>query len=360
MPPDVISILLIPTRKTLVPGPCFLCQSSTIAPMVRFAATGVRLDQALAFEANTSRAKAQEWIEAGLVWVGGKVVTRASYKLKGETVEAHPPPPVPVSVAAEDIPLRVLYEDEDLIVINKQAGMITHPAPGVYSGTLVNAILGRFGLDASLGEREDADDTVRMKAQRLELVRPGIVHRLDKDTSGAIVVARHEAAHRRLSQAFAGRSVFKRYIALTAGVPQGGTLSAPIGRHPVDRTRMHVGGVAARHAQTDFEVLGSVERHALVSTILHTGRTHQIRVHLKHLHTPILGDEVYGKPSDLIARQALHAYELRLQHPRTGKYLHFLAPIPTDMVRAWRLLGGVWPEDLITDAAGVNPAEPSW
>lgn len=325
--------------------------------MVRFSATGVRLDQALAFEANTSRARAQEWIEAGLVWVGGKVVTKASYKLKGETVEAHPPPPVPVSVAAEDIPLRVLFEDEDLIVIHKPAGMITHPAPGVYSGTLVNAILGRFGLDVSLGESERADE-LRLSAPRPELVRPGIVHRLDKDTSGVIVVARHEAAHRRLSEAFAGRSVYKRYLALTVGIPQDGTLSAPIGRHPVDRTRMHVGGVAARHAQTDFEVLASVEQHALVSAILHTGRTHQIRVHLKHLHAPILGDDVYGKPSNLIARQALHAYELRLQHPRTGKYLHFVAPVPADMVRAWRLLGGVWPEDLKTETAEASSAGP--
>lgn len=320
-----------------------------MAHVVRFSASGVRLDQALAFEANTSRAKAQEWIAAGLVRVGGKVISKPSYKLRGETVEVEPPPPAAATVAAEDIPLEVLYEDPDLIVINKPAGMITHPAPGVYSGTLVNAILGRFGLDVSLGESEEADE-LRLSAPRPELVRPGIVHRLDKDTSGVIVVARHEAAHRRLSEAFAGRSVYKRYLALTVGIPLEGMLSAPIGRHPVDRTRMHVGGVAARHAQTDFEVLASVAQHALVSAILHTGRTHQIRVHLKHLHAPILGDDVYGKPSDLIARQALHAYELRLQHPRTGKYLHFVAPVPADMVRAWRLLGGVWPEDVQTEA----------
>lgn len=301
--------------------------------MVRFSAQGVRLDQALAFEANTSRAKAQEWIEQGIVLVDGKPMTKASYKLKGETVEVLPPPERPASVAAEDIPLEVLYEDSDLIVINKPAGMITHPAPGVFSGTLVNAILGRFGLDAS-------------EAEKPELVRPGIVHRLDKDTSGVIVVARHEAAHRRLSESFAGRSVYKRYLALTLGVPKEGIVSASIGRHPVDRTRMHVGGVASRHAQTDFEVLQTVEHHALVSAILHTGRTHQIRVHLKHLHAPILGDTVYGKPSELIARQALHAYELRLPHPRTGKYIEFIAPVPADMVGAWRALGGTWPQEI--------------
>jgi len=317
--------------------------------MVRFSASGVRLDQALAFEANTSRAKAQEWIEAGRVWVGGKVVTKASYKLKGEVVEAHPPPPKPAWVGAEDIPLQVLYEDEDLIAINKPAGMMTHPAPGVYSGTLVNAILGRFGLNLSLGVGQDTDDPLLSSMTKPELVRPGIVHRLDKDTSGVIVVARHEAAHRRLSEAFAGRNVFKRYIALTVGIPPEGILSAPVGRHPVDRTRMHVGGVAARYAQTDFEVLAALSKHALVAAILHTGRTHQIRVHLKHLHAPILGDEVYGKPSNLIARQALHAYELRLQHPRSGKYLHFVAPIPADLQQAWVRLGGVWPEELKTE-----------
>ena len=304
--------------------------------VVRFSAQGVRLDQALAFEANTSRAKAQAWIEQGLVLVDGKPQTKASYKLKGETVEVEPPPERPASVSAENIPLEVLYEDADLIAINKPAGMITHPAPGVFSGTLVNAILGRFGLDVS-------------EAEKPELVRPGIVHRLDKDTSGVIVVARHEAAHRRLAEAFAGRSVYKRYLALTEGIPKEGRVAAPIGRHPVDRTRMHVGGVAARYAETDFEVLGAAGRSALVSAVLHTGRTHQIRVHLKHLHAPILGDEVYGKPSPLIARQALHAYELRIQHPRTGKYLHFVAPVPEDIVRAWKSLSGTWPEDLQKD-----------
>ncbi|RDI96176.1 RluA family pseudouridine synthase [Meiothermus sp. QL-1] len=298
--------------------------------MVRFFASGVRLDQALAHEAQISRAKAQEWIAAGRVRVNGQVVTRAAFKLKGELVEADPPPPTPLLVAPEDFPLEVFYEDEDLLVLNKPAGMITHPAPGIYSGTLVNALLARWGLSAE-------------SAERPEFVRPGIVHRLDKETSGVMVVARHEAAHRRLAEAFAGRKVYKRYLALTVGVPREGLLSAPIGRHPVDRTRMHVGGIAARPAQSEFEVLAVAKGHALVSAILHTGRTHQIRVHLKHLQAPILGDALYGKPSPLIPRQALHAYELRFQHPRTGKYLHFTAPVPPDMLQAWAALGGSWP-----------------
>ncbi|RIH85984.1 RluA family pseudouridine synthase [Calidithermus roseus] len=295
--------------------------------MLRFSAEGVRLDQAVAQEAQTSRAKAQEWIAAGLVRVGGKPITKAGYKLKGETVELEPPPPEPTTIEPEEVELEVLYEDADLVVVNKPAGMITHPAPGVVSGTLVNAILGRYGLRAAEGEKP-------------ELVRPGIVHRLDKDTSGVIVVARHEAAHRRLAEAFRGRSVFKRYVAITVGVPKEGVLIAPIGRHPVDRTRMSVGGIAARYAETDFAVLQTAGVFALVDARPHTGRTHQIRVHLKHLHAPILGDEVYGKPSPHIARHALHAYELRLPHPRTGKLLEFQAPIPGDMAQAWEALGG--------------------
>ncbi|MER3479349.1 MAG: RluA family pseudouridine synthase [Meiothermus sp.] len=314
--------------------------------MLRFTAQGVRLDQALAHEARTSRAKAQEWIEMGLVLVGGKPVTKASYRLKGEWVEVEPPPERPPTVGPEAVPLEILYEDADMVVVNKPAGMITHPAPGVTSGTLVNALLGRYAELRGVLEAQIGGDA----APKPESLRPGIVHRLDKDTSGVILVARHEAAHRRLSEAFRGRSVYKRYLALSVGHPKEGTLAAPIGRHPVDRTRMHVGGVAARYAETDFEILATAGEYALVSAILHTGRTHQIRVHLKALHAPILGDEVYGKPSTLIARQALHAYELRIQHPRSGKYLEFVAPVPADMARAWEALGGAWPPGLRTQA----------
>ena len=309
--------------------------------MIKFSTSGVRLDQALAFEAGTSRAKVQEWIQEGLVRLDGVPMTKASYKLKGETVEVEPPPPRAATVIAEDLPLEVLYEDADMIVLNKAPGMITHPAPGVYTGTIVNAILGRYGLDIS---GEDATELVNEKP---ELIRPGIVHRLDKDTSGVIVVARHEVALRRLSEAFAGREVFKRYLAVSVGIPQEGILSAAIGRHPVDRTRMHINGDGARFAQSEFDVIDKTDTHALVSVVLHTGRTHQIRVHLKHLHTPILGDETYGRSSDLIPRQALHAYELRIKHPRTGRYIEFVAPVPRDMVQAWESFGKVWPEEIV-------------
>lgn len=307
--------------------------------MLRFSAQSIRLDQAVAQHAQTSRARAQEWIEAGVVRVDGVVVTKAAFKLKGETIELTPPPQRPSTVEAEDIHLEVLYEDDDLAVVCKPAGMITHPAPGVTQGTLVNALLGRYGGVTAEGERP-------------EDLRPGIVHRLDKDTSGVMVVARHDAAHRRLSDAFAGRQVFKRYIAIAVGQPRQGIISAPLGRHPVDRVRMHVNGVAARHAETDFEWLAQQEGHTLVSAVLHTGRTHQIRVHLKHLQAPVLADSLYGKASPLLERQALHAYELRFAHPRTGKIMGFCAPVPADMVQAWQKLGGTWPQEI-----RCNPAE---
>ncbi len=300
---------------------------------MRFSAEGVRLDQAVAEEAKTSRSRAQAWIEQGAVRVDGKVITKASFKLKGETVELEPPPESPSTVAPEAIPLEVLFEDQDLLVVNKPPGMITHPARGVTTGTLVNAVLGRYGLEAHTEALP-------------ELVRPGIVHRLDKDTSGVMVVARHEAAHRRLAGAFKDRRVFKRYLAITEGFPAEGVLSAPIGRHPVDKTKMHVQGVAGRYAETELGILAKSPNYALIDARPHTGRTHQIRVHLKHLRAPIVGDKVYGKPSPAIGRQALHAYELRFPHPRTGKLLEFCAPVPSDMVKAWEAVGGHWPEGI--------------
>ena len=293
-----------------------------------FHADDERLDQALARVFGVSRAKAQAWISGGHVRVEGEVVTKSSRRLRGERVEVNPPPEASATVEPEDLAIGVLYEDEDIVVVNKPPGMVTHPAPGVTSGTLVNAVLGRWV--------ERGDDPLR----------PGIVHRLDKETSGVIVVARHEAALRRLSDAFRQRFVFKRYLALTEGVPMSTTVIAPIGRHPVHRHKMHVGGIKARYAETDFEVLAEAGGRALVEARPHTGRTHQIRVHLKHLHTPILADPLYGKPSPLIDRLALHAYELRVPHPRSGKIMSFTAPLPADMAAAWEKAGGDWPVDV--------------
>jgi len=287
-----------------------------------------RLDQALARVMGVSRAKAQAWISGGHVRVAGEVVTKSARRLRGELVEVDPPPEPASEVEPEDLQIEVLYEDEDIVVVNKPAGMVTHPAPGVSSGTLVNAVLGRW---VEMG----SDDQ-----------RPGIVHRLDKETSGVIVVARHEAALRRLADAFRQRFVFKRYLALTEGVPLDTTVIAPIGRHPVHRHKMHVGGIKARYAETDIAVLAEAEGRALVEARPHTGRTHQIRVHLKHLHTPIWADPLYGKPSPYIDRLALHAYELRVPHPRSGKIMSFTAPVPADIEAAWEAASGRWPEGL--------------
>ena len=293
-----------------------------------FYAEEERLDQALARVLGVSRSKAQAWISDGHVRVEGEVVVKPSRRLHGERVEVDPPAEPVATVEPEDLEIEVIYEDEDIVVINKPAGMVTHPAPGVTSGTLVNAILGRW--------IERGQDPLR----------PGIVHRLDKETSGVIVVARHESALRRLADAFRQRFVFKRYVALTEGVPLDTTVVAPIGRHPVQRHKMHIGGIKARYAETDFAVLTEADGRALVEARPHTGRTHQIRVHLKHLHAPIWADPLYGKASPFINRLALHAYELRIPHPRDGKILSFVAPIPSDMERAWTAAGGHWPKEI--------------
>jgi 23S rRNA pseudouridine1911/1915/1917 synthase len=292
-----------------------------------------RLDQAVASAAGISRAQAQAWLETGAVQVDGKAVSKASLKLRGGEALTILAPPEPVShVLPEEVPLTILYEDESLVAVDKPAGMTTHPAPGVSAGTLVNALLGRVAL------AEQAD------AHGPEGYRPGIVHRLDKDTSGVIVVAKTVAAHARLAAAFKGRDVRKQYIAMTVGLPPSPiVVDAPLGRHPIVKVKMAVGGTAAREARTNFRMLASAPGpHALVLAEPHTGRTHQIRVHLAHLKTPIVGDEVYGRPSSLITRQALHAWRLRLPHPVTGETMQFEASPPEDIVSAWLKAGGTW------------------
>jgi 23S rRNA pseudouridine1911/1915/1917 synthase len=301
---------------------------------------GGRLDVVLAGVSGVSRTQVQAWLEAGIVRVNGKVISKGSVSLKGtETLEWTPPPPAPSSVQPEHIPLTVLYEDDYLIAVDKPAGMLTHPTGHIVTGTLVNALLGRVPLAL-----EDEDFG-------LEGYRPGIVHRLDQDTSGVIVVAKTRDAHARLAGMFADRRTKKQYLAITVRVPPSPiSVNASIGRHPVAKTRMSVSGLNARDAATDFEVLASAPLEkpafALVKARIHTGRTHQIRVHLQHLKTPILGDGVYGKPSTIILRQALHAWRLELQHPITGLALRITASPPEDFVSAWLNVGGIWQPQL--------------
>ncbi|MEA3338203.1 MAG: RluA family pseudouridine synthase [Chloroflexota bacterium] len=291
---------------------------------------GERIDRFLADRlADVSRAEIQRWIKAGKATVNGRSV-KASYKLSaGEAVSLQRPPVRSQAVQPEAIPLAIVYEDDDLVVVDKPAGLVVHPAPGHSGGTLVNGLLARYpGLGGEAGPE-----------------RAGIVHRLDRDTSGLIVVARTPEALQALQSQFRARTVQKSYLALAEGivaVPEG-RVEAPVGRDPVRRKRMAVvsekqGG---RAALTTFQVLGLFQPRispfrvemSLLELGLHTGRTHQIRVHLAFIKHPVVGDRVYGRRKQRIhcPRQFLHAARLQLVHPTTGERLAFESPLPADL-----------------------------
>jgi len=284
-------------------------------------AVGVRLDQFLAGEVpRLSRARLQDLIKDGHVTLnGGK--TKASMRLRdGDTIVLNEPPPTAIETRPEEIALDVLYEDDDFIVLNKPAGLVVHPAAGNWSGTIVNALLHHCPTLSGIGGEQ----------------RPGIVHRLDKETSGCLVVAKNDAAHQSLARQFAGREVTKIYLALVAGklARKSGVVEAAIGRHPIQRKKMAVlTNGRGRAAKTSYRVLRELPVGTLVECTLYTGRTHQIRVHLKHLGHPVLGDEVYGKRGGF-ARQMLHAWRLGFVHPRTGERMNFESPLPPDFVDA--------------------------
>jgi len=285
---------------------------------------GARLDMYVAEHCNISRAYAQKLIGDGCVTADGNRV-KPSHKLRaGEKVAAEIPPPAPISLTPEEIPLTVVYEDSDILVVDKSAGMLVHPTAGQYTGTLVNAVLARCpdlgGIDGSL--------------------RPGIVHRLDKDTSGLMVVAKNDAAHASLSRQIKGRSVTKAYVALVTGhlSPANGAIEAPIGRHPYDRKRMAV-VTGGREARTQYQVLRYPDGCTLLEAILETGRTHQIRVHFAAIGHPIFGDPVYGKRSPLLGRQFLHASRLGFKLPSTGQYVEFNSELPPDLEAALLRIG---------------------
>jgi len=308
-----------------------------------FNAVPGRLDSVLSELSGVSRSQVGQWIGAGRVSVNGEVAQRPSHKLKGgEQLQADVPPPAPSHVGPEDVALDILFEDEALIAVNKPPGMTTHPAPGVLSGTLVNALLGRMTLPAQEGHDEEGN------------FRPGIVHRLDKETSGVIVVAKTVEDHAKLAEAFRSRETHKTYLAIASGQWKGVqsvNVDAPIGRHPVARQRMTVGGTSFKEAQTLFTPLARLTNpHGQVMTLVQaqprTGRTHQIRVHLSHLGSPILGDTVYGRASEVIGRHALHAWKLDVPHPRTGELLRLEAAPPDDLLNAWMALGGTLPPQL--------------
>lgn len=312
----------------------------TTPPPLHYSAIAGRLDSVLSELSGVSRSQVSQWIEAGRVTVSGVSVKRTSHKLRGgEALEADVPPPAPSHVEPENVSLDVLYEDDALIAINKPPGMTTHPAPGVLSGTLVNALLGRMTLPNQEGFNEEGS------------FRPGIVHRLDKETSGVIVVAKTVEDHARLAEAFRDRETRKTYLAIAVGQWKADRplhVDAPIGRHPVARQRMTVGGTSYKEAQTLITPLAHLTNpHGQVLTLVQaeprTGRTHQIRVHLTHLGSPILGDTVYGRSSEAIGRHALHAWKLDVPHPRTGETLKLEAAPPDDLLNAWIALGGSLP-----------------
>lgn len=286
-------------------------------------AEGVRLDRFLAERAglDLSRSRLQRLIREGRVEVEGRPARPSQPVRAGSRIRVRVPPPEPAAVAPQPIPLDVVYEDADLLVVVKPRGMVVHPAPGHPAGTLVNALLARCPDLAGVGGVQ----------------RPGLVHRLDRDTTGLLVVAKTDRAHRDLTAQLRRRELERRYLALVRGVPPAaGTVDAPVGRDPHRRVRMAV-VPDGRPARTHFRLLEAFrERYALLEVRLETGRTHQIRVHLAAIGHPVAGDPLYGgRRGELgLQGQALHAYRLALVHPRTGEHLCFEAPPPPDLASA--------------------------
>ena len=294
---------------------------------------GTRLDQFVATHADLTRSAAARFIEEGAVTVKGKTVAK-NYKItNGDVVEVVLPEPETAEALPENIPLDIVFEDDDIIVVNKPVGMVVHPAAGNPTGTLVNALLYHCGSSLSgVGG----------------VIRPGIVHRIDKDTSGLLVVAKNDEAHLALSAQLKEHNVSRIYTAIAVGNfrEESGTVDAPIGRHPIDRKKMaviHNSDLRSRDAVTHWSVLSRGEADGNSFTLLRcqleTGRTHQIRVHMASVGHPLLGDAVYGgantrfeaKHRTSITGQCLHAGELHLTHPRTGEEMQFTAPMPQNM-----------------------------
>jgi len=303
-------------------------ESSTISEViVPKEASGARLDLFLAAQLpHFSRSRLQQLIRAGAVTVNGKPTRPRDATRNGDVIRISEPPLEKTDIRPEQIPLDVLFEDDDLIVLNKPAGLVVHPGAGHREHTLVNALLHHCRSLSGIGGEE----------------RPGIVHRLDKETSGCLVVAKNDETHRALSAQFADRTVEKIYLALVSGKLRrvSGSINEKIGRHPVHRQRMSVNSKRGREAKTDYRVLAGSHDMSLVQCDLHSGRTHQIRVHLHHIGHPVLGDKVYGaKTARAYPRQMLHAWRLGFQHPRTGEFKSFEASLPDDFQQMMAVAG---------------------
>ena len=287
---------------------------------------GGRLDQFLAaMISDLTRSRIQRLIEEGHVRLNEEYAKPAQPVKAGDHISIRVPPPAPIHLVPQNIPLNVVYQDEELLVVDKPAGMTVHPAPGHRTGTLVNALLalnpGLQGIGGAL--------------------RPGIVHRLDKDTSGLIVVAQNDHAHQHLSRQLKAREVTKGYLALVMGKvePAQGTIAAPIGRDTRNRKRMAI-VEDGREAETQYSVLKYFEDYTLLEALPKTGRTHQIRVHFASQKHPLVGDAVYGKKNPMLRRHFLHAHQLGFNHPITGQYLEFTSPLPPDLQEVLQQLAG--------------------
>ncbi len=299
-----------------------------ITAEVPFEMAGMRLDQILVeLFSEYSRSKLQTWIKLGRVQVNGAFLKPKDRLEGGEIIDMDAEAEVIITAEAEPIPLDIIFEDESLLIVNKPAGLVVHPAVGNWTGTLLNALL----------NHEPHLET---------LPRAGIVHRIDKETSGLLMIAKTLQAHNSLTQQLQDRTIHREYLAISRGrMTAGGTVDEPIGRHPTDRKR-YVVRESGKFAVTHYRVVQRFERHTLVQVKLETGRTHQIRVHMAHIRFPLLGDQVYGgrfqlppscnerleKTLRAFKRQALHAAKLGLQHPVTDEYLEWEQALPEDML----------------------------
>lgn len=275
----------------------------------------IRIDQYLADELSLSRSKIQKLIKEDRILANDKKIN-ASYLVKeGDIVDIDDDLSFEIHIEAEDIPIDVVYEDEYLLIVNKKSGMVVHPAPGNYSGTLVNALMGRFQLSNK------------------DNIRPGIVHRIDKDTSGLLVVAKNDEVHDKLSEMIKKKEVERKYIALVEGVipHETGTIVAPIGRDMNNRQKMMITDINSKDAVTHFRVLKRYTDKTLIECKLETGRTHQIRVHMNYIHHPIVNDPVYGRSKKATPfGQMLHSKSIRFIHPVTNEEIYFESELPEE------------------------------